>query len=187
MGIFRHITLIYEAQLNRLVSDLLDLLREFLSLSPFLLIGWNDQKSQEVADGIHSHVDLTATFFLMTIVACSAAALRGELKRSAIKNHRTRIFLLSLSQAQELPEVLDDGVEDTGIEPAPSLVVDGVPRGQVVRDHTPARSCFGHPSEAIEDLLQRMFPLGSVFFSSVSATGAKGPLPGRIRRSDKIF
>jgi hypothetical protein len=85
--VISRVALIYNCQLYGAVRDFLDPLGEPINLSPFLLIGWSEQQSQKLADGIDSHVNLAAKLFLVAIIACTGAALTGGLKRFAIKDH----------------------------------------------------------------------------------------------------
>ena len=56
-------------------------------------------------------------------------------------------------------QIMDDGLEDTGTEPALGLLIDGVVWRQVVRHVAPRGTRSDDPAEAIEHLTQVMVAL----------------------------
>ena len=57
---------------------------------------------------------------------------------------------------------MDDGRERPGAQPALGLLVDRLPRGEVVRQHPPFRPCAHDPAQGVEDLAQVVVAPGSV-------------------------
>jgi hypothetical protein len=55
---------------------------------------------------------------------------------------------------------VDDGFEATGVRPPPGLLVDDVPRRQVVGHHPPLHAGADDEAQPVEDLAQAMLPLG---------------------------
>ncbi len=108
--------------------------------------------------GVHGHVDLAAFLLLVTVKAGAAAALRRRLRHPPIEDHRRGPRLQSRSQAEDLAKIMDDLFEDTGPDPALRLLVDRVPRRQIVRHHAPLRSGAYDPAHPVEDFAQRSAP-----------------------------
>lgn len=114
-------------------------------------------------------MDLAAFAALGAVVPRPAAAFRGGLQGPAIEHHRgMRGVLLNL--AQEPAQIMHDGFKDARSLPAahPSLrsgqrlLVDGVMRGQIMRQHPPLGSRADNPAQAVEELAQRMIALRRV-------------------------
>src|SRR5207244_1255803 len=81
---------------------------------------------------------------------------------SGIENGGGRFFLASLCQTQQGTQVMDDLFKAADGKPALGLLVDSVPRRQIVGQVAPSRSGTHEPAERDEDLPQRVVPLGSV-------------------------
>jgi hypothetical protein len=103
----------------------------------------------------------------MAVVASAAAAFGRALQGFAVQDRRARLPSAARVQTQECAQVVDDGFEDPGIEPAARLLLRPRPSGEVVRQplqHAPLRA-GPHQSSArpLEDFPQIVTPLRRVF------------------------
>jgi hypothetical protein len=67
-----------------------------------------------------------------------------------IKNGCGRLFFLAFGKSEQGSQVMDHLFKHTSIYPALSLLVDGVPWRQVVRQHSPLSAGSDYPTHAIE-------------------------------------
>src|SRR5215217_764636 len=90
-------------------------------------------------------------------------------------------------QAQDGPQVVNHRLEDSGVDPALGLLVDGLPRREVVWHHAPRGSGSHYPAQGIEDLAQVVDALRGVFAEQREVGGDERPLfvahVGRVRLS----
>jgi hypothetical protein len=70
---------------------------------------------------------------------------------------------------------MDYGFEHPGFEPTLALLVDRVPRWQIMRHQPPRGPCADDPAQAIEDFSQAMLALGSLFGYEGQIGGDKRP------------
>ena len=82
---------------------------------------------------------------------------------------------------------MDHRLEDSGVDPALGLLVDGLPRREVVWHHAPRGSGSHYPAQGIEDLAQVVDALRGVFAEQREVGGDERPLfvahVGRVRLS----
>lgn len=160
---------------DRITRHFLDLLGQFANLSAFLFIGRGNIQRQQMAQSIHGDMSFAALFAFMPIVAGPLTAFWGRLQRSAIENRRRRLFASTRGQAQQGPQIVDHRFEHASTNPTLGLLIDRVPRRQVVRHHPPGCPSADQPAQAIEHFAQLVVSLGRIFAHQGQVGGREGP------------
>ncbi len=118
---------------------------------------------QEVAEGVHRHVQLGALLALGTVVSGPRPALRRGAQRTAVE-HRSRGLLITPGgQAQHGAKVMRQFLEAAGVQPALRLLVDGSPGRQIGGHPAPGRTRLDDGAQAVEHLTQGVSPLTRLF------------------------
>jgi hypothetical protein len=115
MGVWTGIALVDKDDLDGVAGHLLDLLSQVSHLSPLLFIGRGDMQSQQVAQGINRHVNFTALFAFMAVIAGATATFRGRLQRPAIQNRGRGLGLSTGGQPQQRSQIVYHGGKSCGI------------------------------------------------------------------------
>ncbi len=153
------VSLIDERHLDMRARDFLDSRSQSAYLSPILLIGRRDQQGQQVAQRIHCRMHFAALAPLGSIVARSMSAFRARLQRSTVKNGGRRLFVAPLSQAQQRPQIVDNGLKDACFEPTLRLLIDRCERrGRswgIMRHCAPVRTIQRSPLNTSRKLCSR--------------------------------
>ena len=90
---------------------------------------------------IDRQMQLGALLAFGSIVGGPRAALGRGAQGAAVDDGRAGLDTLASGQAQEHAQVFGQGLEATGPQPAPSLLIDDLPRRQIVGHPAPrARS-----------------------------------------------
>ena len=76
---------------------------------------------------------------------------------------------------QQHAQIVGHRLEDAGGQPAPGLLVDGLPRREVGRQQPPGRAGAHDPAQGVEDLAQVVTPLRGVFPHQRQVGGHEGP------------
>lgn len=168
------ITLIDIDQRHLLMGNLLNRFGQFGDLRTVLLRRRRHVQRQQMAQRIDSQVDFGAPFPLGPVAAGPLAAFDRRLKRTAVEDGSRGIGLPPCGQPQQASQIMDEVFEDSGFDPAPGLLLDGVPRWQVARHHAPGGTGTHHPAQAIVDLALGMIALGSVFSHERQVRGHEG-------------
>ncbi len=132
-------------------------------------------RGQQVPEHVHGHVDLGASPTLGPIISGPVPALGRALQRAAVADHGRGSGLSACFETQQDAQVMHDGFEATGLDPALHLIVDGMPGRQVVRDHAPGRARVHDPAQGIEHLTQEVGALAGVFGQEREIGGHEGP------------
>src|SRR5215217_5798596 len=163
------VALVHIRQLNALARVLLHGSRQLFDLRAVLFGGGRDAQGEQVPESIHGGMYLRAFLALRPVVAGPVPALRAG------------------GQAQDGPQVVNHRLEDSGVDPALGLLVDGLPRREVVWHHAPRGSGSHYPAQGIEDLAQVVDALRGVFAEQREVGGDERPLfvahVGRVRLS----
>lgn len=116
------------------------------------------------------------------VAACTASsATRARFWSLAVVTQRAstwpsvstaRWTLLSLrrSEPDQFPQIGEDGGEDARIDPAPGLLGDCRPRGQIIGHGSPVQTGAGNEPEPVDDLAKIMVALGGHPHASGSDT-----------------
>lgn len=94
----------------------------------------------------------------------------------AIEDDRTGLDRAALADPDQVPQIGNNRQEDVGVDPAPGLLVDGLPRRQVVRHAAPLQARAGDEAQPVEALAQRMVTLRRVLAHERQVGREKGPL-----------
>ncbi len=105
-------------------------------------------------------LNLTSAAF-RPIIASSMTTFGSRLQHAAVEDRGRWLFLPSLSQAQQNPQIVDHRIEHPCLEPALGLLIDHFSRRQITEHHAPRRSCSHNPAQSIEHFTQLMYPLGA--------------------------
>jgi len=112
----------------------------------------------------------------MAIIAGALSALGPRLKRATVQNHSRGVGSAVSVQAQKEAQIMDYGLKNASRDPALGLLIDGLPRREVVRQHPPGRSTPHDPPEPVKDLAQFVGALRNIFSEKCQIRGDKSPL-----------
>jgi len=166
---------IHIGQFDVLPGRLLDRLGQGRHLGAVLCVRGGDMQRQQVAQRVHRHVDLRAPALLVPVVARPAAALRARLQRAGVEHRRARLGHAVGQLAEQHPQIARHVLEHLGLDPALRLLVDRVPRRQVVH-HAPTRARPDDPARPVEHLAQRVLALRRVLLHQRQVRGHERPL-----------
>ena len=76
-----------------------------------------------------------------------------------IRHYGTGLALALLRNTDDGAQVRCHGLEATRIQSVPALLVDRLPRRQVIGQQPPKRTCSNQPAQSIEDLAQIVLAL----------------------------
>ena len=99
---------------------------------------------------------------LVAVVAGPAAALGGGLDRAAVEDRGGRLGVAAGGEPEDGAEVVDDGLEAAGGEPAAGLLVDRLPGGEVLGQVAPGGAAADEPSQGVEDVAEVVDALAGV-------------------------
>src|SRR3954465_9117739 len=105
---------------------------------------------------------LGALLALGAIVACAVSAFWRRAQGTAVEDGRRRVGRAAGGQPQKCPEIVDHRLEDASREPPTGLLVDGLPRREIVGQHAPGSSGAYDPSQGVEDFAQVVSALDSI-------------------------
>lgn len=146
------VPLVDVGQLDGLASDLLHGRRQGVDLGPVLRVGWGEVQREQVVQRVDGGVDLRAVAPLVPVIAGACATLGRRLECAAFQDRRRRLARSTLGQAQQGAQIVDDGCEDAGLQPAPCLLVDRFPAREVVGQQAPFSARAGQPAQGVEDI-----------------------------------
>jgi hypothetical protein len=107
-------------------------------------------------------MDLRALAPLVAVVAGPTPALASGLHRAAVEDGRRRLRPLAGDEAEDGAEVVDDGLEAAGLQPAAALLVVRRPGGEVLGQVAPRRAGADDPAQAVEDIAEVILALGGI-------------------------
>ncbi|CEF49104.1 unnamed protein product [uncultured bacterium] len=143
-GFFSSLALIDKSDFDVLAGSLLHLFDQVGDLGALLLVSCRDFQGQQMTQSIDCGMNLGTLFALMAVVTSASSALRGGLKGSSIKDHRRRFRVPAGKQPQHLAQILGHGFKAARPHPALGLLLDAIPRGQIVGHHPPGTTCPHH-------------------------------------------
>ena len=125
-----------------------------------------------MAQRVDGRMDLRALPPFRAVVAGARPRFRRRLQRPAVENHRrVGCGVAARLLAQQDAQIVHDGLETPGPQPALGLLIDRRPRRQIVRHHAPRRAGAHQPPHRIEHVPQVVRPLRTI-----------EPAQGQIRR-----
>ncbi len=157
------IALVHKRDLDAVAGDLLDRLRQGRDLGPLLRIGRRDMHCQQQAERVDREMGLAAFAPFVSIIARALTTLSGGLHRPSITDRGARLRCAPTGDADQHAEVVDHGFKHLRPHPALGLLIDRMPRGQIVGHHAPLGPRAHDPAQAVEHLAQRMLALGRSF------------------------
>jgi len=132
-------------------------------LGSILLISGCHAQGEQASQGIDRQMNLIAFSAPRPVVAGAPSALRSGLHRPAIKNRSGRQEMPTFGNPQHGAQIMDERFNNFCFEPSLRLLINNIPRRQIVRHHSPRRSGADDPSQAVKNLEQGMLVLWSVF------------------------
>src|SRR5918995_6543694 len=105
---------------------------------------------------------LRSLLALVPVVAAPMAALRGGSQGARVEYGRRRIGRAALRKPQEHAQIVDHLLEDARFYPSLCLLVDCLPRWQIVGHVSPRGAGAYDPPQAIQYLAQVVLALGRV-------------------------
>lgn len=122
-----------------------------------------NMQGQQMPQGIHRQMHLAPAFGFRPVIPGAAPTLQRGRQGAAIKDSRRGLGLAAFRQSEQNPQVLDDCLEDACLQPALRLLIDRLPRGQII-GHQPLRSTCAHqPAQPIEHFEQTVHALRGRF------------------------
>ncbi len=135
--------------------------RELGDLCPVLSVGRGAMEGKHLAERVDREADLAAVAPLGPVSTRPIATFRRTLQGSAIQDDRSGLGATALAKADQLTQVGKDRGEDLGLNPAPGLLGDRLPRRQIMGQIAPLEPSPGDEAEAIEELPHGVAPLGA--------------------------
>ena len=105
---------------------------------------------QQIALGIDQDLPLSARHLLATIIAARSTSF-GSLDRLAVDHRRGGVRLASLSDPMTLSQDLIDPLPGSFPAPRAQVLVNILPRRQIVRHHAPGNTASQNIEAAIDD------------------------------------
>src|SRR5215216_604875 len=96
-------------------------------------------------------MNLAAFSAFMTIIPGTLSTFRRRLHRSTIKNCGGWLFFFAFRQAEQRTQIMDDRFKHLGCNPTLRLLVDRLPRRQIVWHRTPRTTGTDYVAHAVED------------------------------------
>ena len=90
------------------------------------------------------------------------AALGARLQRAAVEDGRRRLCRAPCGKPEDDAQIVDNRGEGTGLEPPLALLIDRLPRREVVRQHPPFRPGTHDPAQGVEDDAQIVVALRGI-------------------------
>ncbi len=153
------IALIHVREFNVMEGHLLEGLSQDLHLRPVLDIRRCHGEGQPVTQGIDGDMALRSLPTLGPVVAGPRPTFRSGWQGAAIQNGGGGRIGPARGQAQHLAQIVDHGLEAAGFQPALGLLIDDLPRGQIMRQPAPRRTAPNQPAQAIEGFAQVVMAL----------------------------
>src|SRR5262245_38415878 len=97
------------------------------------------------------------------------AALGRRLDGAAVEDGSRRLGVAALGESEDGMEVVDDGLEAAGGEPAAGLLVDHLPGGEVGGQVAPGGAAADEPSQGVEDVAEVVDALAGVLGEQAEA------------------
>src|SRR5215210_5522900 len=119
---------------------------------------------------------LGALLALVPVVTAPRAALGGGSQRARVQYRRLRLRSPALRKPQEYAQIVDHLLEHARFYPPLRLLVDSLPRRQVVGHVSPGGAGAYDPPQPVEDLAQIVFALGCVLPHEREVRSQEGPL-----------
>ena len=113
---------------------------------------------------------------LGSIVAAARTRFRRRPQRAAVENHGRGLALAPGKLAQKNAQILHHDLETTRIDPSPHLLIDRLPRRQIVGQKAPLTARLGNVTKCVEYIAKRIIPLRSVLATQRQIRGYKRPL-----------
>jgi hypothetical protein len=107
-----------------------------------------------MSQSIDRHVDLRALAPFVPVVSGPPAALGGRLHRAAVEDGGLGLGVPAGGEAENGAEVVDDGLEAAGGQPAAGLLIDQLLGREVGWQVAPAGTGADDPTQAVEDVLE---------------------------------
>jgi DNA-directed RNA polymerase subunit alpha len=119
-----------------------------------------------------------------SVVAAARARFRRRLQRTAIQNHRRGLAFAPCKLAQKNAQILHHDLEAPRIDPAPHLLIDRLPRRQIVGQKTPLTARLGDVTNRVEYIANGHNPAAERPRDTAPNTALQTPTPHRKHRSD---
>ena len=136
-------------------------------------------------------MQLRALLSLCAVVGCARPTFRRRAQGSAVDDGDGRLRGTSCREAQDNAQILGQRLEAAGAQPSPRLLIDDLPRRQVVGHPTPRRAGLHDIAQAVEHLAQGVHALSALFRQKRRTGRNKRPLLirniGRIRFADCVI
>lgn len=133
---------------------------EVVDLGTLLFVGRRDVHRQQVAERIDCHhMHLAASPALVAGVACARSALAARLQRATIERDRARLTLPALGHANDRAQIRDHRFEAVRLHSAAALLVDRLPRWEVVGQQTQRCASTNQLAQGVKDFAQVMAAL----------------------------
>ena len=121
-----------------------------------------DDHREQVSQRIHGDMDLRAVGSLVAVVTGSVPTFGRAAEHAAVQHRSCRLLVAAFEDAFKQPQLVGDLLEDTGLMPAPGLLVDRVPRRKVAGQIPPRAASPHDVPDPVEQIPHRVLPLRSV-------------------------
>ncbi len=133
---------------------------QFLRRITVLDRGRRNQHQQQEAQRIDQTMAFTA-FHLFGAIKAALFPSTGGFDALTIQNASTRFWVAIKRNPDVFAQVVIDLLQGTIVRPRPKIIIDGIPRGQIVRQHPPLTAGSGHIAQRVDHFAQINFALPS--------------------------
>ncbi len=109
------------------------------------------------------------------VIARTAPTFRRRRPRATIQDGGRGLSVAPFGFTQQETQVVDEGGKAACRHPVLDLLIDDVPRRQVIRHHAPGRTCSCDPAQAVEDFAQAVGTLPGTFGHQRQVRHDEGP------------
>ncbi len=157
--IFAGVALIDKRDLNLTVGDLLNFLRQLRNLRPLLLVRRCGLQGQEISQRIYGRMYLRSFLLLGPVIPRAVSTLWRRLKRTSIQNCRRRFEISIIEKSNYGPKVVRNVLENTRMQPAASLLINGSPRRKIMWQKSPLTASLDDIAYCVEQIAKSVRPL----------------------------
>jgi|GEM_PF-1406039 len=170
------IAMVDKVHLDMFSGSLLNICRKISHLGSLLFIGRSDFQGELISQCVNCSMNFGPLLALVAIVTGAMSALRARLNGASIENHGRGAAVFLGHQSQDFAQVMRHGLEAASLDPSLSLLLNRIPRSQIVRNHAPRTPCSRHVTQGVEDGTHRVHTLWGFLLHEREIGGAERPL-----------
>ena len=170
------IPLVDKGHLDMFAGHLLNICSKIGHLGSLLFIGRSDFQGEKISKCVNRRMNFRPLLALVAVVTSAMSALRGRLNGASIENHRRRAAVFIGHQSQDFAQVMRHCLKAASLDPSLSLLLDRVPRSQIIGNHTPRTTRSHHVAQSVKDRTHRVIALWRILLHQGEIGSTERPL-----------